>query len=255
MGNILNPSECAKTLRKILKDKYTETFNVSTNTIDGLARIKIEWENGVSYDEIKNLTAPYIYKDNDESDNGIEYKCKYIMINRMFTSNILESLTNVLIGDKEIIDEDRDKIKAEAKSILLRHIIPYCSTKVLSYDIDTDTIVFNNNKIVTENTHEVKLSAVEALKQIDEKYKPKQEKKERVSDEYKSLITEVDGIKVIKYSEKSFILVGENTVNYKAELIQLQGRFNNNLSFEGEKVKGWVFSTKRINSVKELLKF
>jgi hypothetical protein len=51
------------------------------------------------------------------------------------------------------------------------------------------------------------------------------------------------------YSDKSFVVRGEDTKKYKEELKNLGGRFNKNLNGGG----GWIFSNKRREEVESFL--
>lgn len=52
------------------------------------------------------------------------------------------------------------------------------------------------------------------------------------------------------YSEKSFVLHGEDTKKYKEEIKKLGGKFNSNLKDIGA---GWIFSIKNKEKVEEFL--
>lgn len=51
------------------------------------------------------------------------------------------------------------------------------------------------------------------------------------------------------YSEKSFVIRGENTKEYKDELIKFGGKWNPNLKDGG----GWIFSSKNKEPIQEWL--
>jgi len=61
-------------------------------------------------------------------------------------------------------------------------------------------------------------------------------------------------LKLLKYSEKSFVLVGDYTKNIKDDLVILGGIWNQNLKIDNQPIKGWIFSNTNINSVRQLLK-
>jgi hypothetical protein len=50
-------------------------------------------------------------------------------------------------------------------------------------------------------------------------------------------------IKVVNYSEKSFAVIGK-TKEYKDILKENGGKYNPNLTFDGVKIPGWIFSLK-----------
>lgn len=52
------------------------------------------------------------------------------------------------------------------------------------------------------------------------------------------------------YSDKSFVLYGEDTKKYKEEIKKLGGKFNSNLKEIGA---GWIFSVKNKEKVEEFL--
>jgi hypothetical protein len=56
------------------------------------------------------------------------------------------------------------------------------------------------------------------------------------------------------YSDRSFVVRGEDTKNYTQDLKNLGGKWNRSLkSTEGEISAGWIFSNKRLESVKALI--
>jgi len=53
----------------------------------------------------------------------------------------------------------------------------------------------------------------------------------------------IEKIEKIEYSQKSFVLTGDNTKKYKEDIKSLGGKWNSNLTNKetGEKFKGWIF--------------
>lgn len=51
------------------------------------------------------------------------------------------------------------------------------------------------------------------------------------------------------YSDRAIVLHGEKTKEIKETLKQLGGKFNPFLKYEGQIIKGWVFSKKRLNEL------
>ena len=60
-------------------------------------------------------------------------------------------------------------------------------------------------------------------------------------------------LKLLKYSEQSFVLVGDDTKRIKDDLVNLGGKWNPNLNLDGKPIKGWIFSSKKVDSVRQLL--
>lgn len=58
-----------------------------------------------------------------------------------------------------------------------------------------------------------------------------------------------DEMKIIPYSDKSFAVIGEQTILYRDELMELGGTYNPNLKCG----KGWIFSNKHTDEVKNFL--
>lgn len=60
-------------------------------------------------------------------------------------------------------------------------------------------------------------------------------------------------MEVVDYSEKSFVVFGEETRNKTAELKEFGGRYNPNLTHPETKQKcaGWIFSKKKKDTVQE----
>lgn len=56
---------------------------------------------------------------------------------------------------------------------------------------------------------------------------------------------------VVNYTEKSIAIFSSEEwgKNNKEKLIELGGRYNPNLTWEGEKKKGWIFSKKRESEI------
>ena len=56
---------------------------------------------------------------------------------------------------------------------------------------------------------------------------------------------------ILEYSEKSFVLVGD-TKQYKEEIKELGGKWNPNIDLGAEGLtKGWIFSNKIVDKIKE----
>lgn len=51
------------------------------------------------------------------------------------------------------------------------------------------------------------------------------------------------------YSEKSFVLLGNDTKTFKEEIKNLGGKWNSSLSKNGEKFSGWIFPSTKKNIV------
>lgn len=62
-----------------------------------------------------------------------------------------------------------------------------------------------------------------------------------------------DILEIIQYTEKSFVIKG-NTKPIKELLVRLGGKWNSNLSKDGEKFGAWIFPNTKLESVKEELK-
>lgn len=60
---------------------------------------------------------------------------------------------------------------------------------------------------------------------------------------------------LIPYSDRSFVVYGEDTKLYKSRFQDLIGRYNPNLTNpeSGEKLKGWIFGNKQREKVNQLL--
>jgi hypothetical protein len=57
---------------------------------------------------------------------------------------------------------------------------------------------------------------------------------------------------VTSYSEKSVAIFGD-TKEYSSELKEKGGRFNPNLTFEGVKKPGWIFSNKKKEELEQFI--
>jgi hypothetical protein len=59
----------------------------------------------------------------------------------------------------------------------------------------------------------------------------------------------------INYSDRSFVLFGEDTINHRDLIKSLGGRWNRNLTnpITGERFGGWIFSNGRFNAVSSVL--
>jgi hypothetical protein len=58
------------------------------------------------------------------------------------------------------------------------------------------------------------------------------------------------------YSERSFVIFGEDTENHKELIKSLGGKWNRNLThpITGERFRGWIFSNRKLNIVSETLR-
>ena len=63
-------------------------------------------------------------------------------------------------------------------------------------------------------------------------------------------------MQLIDYSERSFVIFGDDTVVYKELIKTLGGKWNRNLThpITGEKFGGWIFSNRRLTDVSEKLR-
>ena len=59
-------------------------------------------------------------------------------------------------------------------------------------------------------------------------------------------------MEIIDYSEKSIVVIGD-TKDIKEQLKELGGRYNPNLTVDGEKIKGWIFSKRKEEEVRNLI--
>lgn len=62
-------------------------------------------------------------------------------------------------------------------------------------------------------------------------------------------------MQLINYSDRSFVLFDEDTINHRDLIKSLGGRWNRNLTnpITGERFGGWIFSNGRLNNVSEVL--
>ena len=62
-------------------------------------------------------------------------------------------------------------------------------------------------------------------------------------------------MQLFNYSERSFVLFGEDTINHRDLIKSLGGRWNRNLTnpITGERFGGWIFSNGRLNTVSSVL--
>ena len=58
---------------------------------------------------------------------------------------------------------------------------------------------------------------------------------------------------LIDYSDKACVLYGEDTKIYKDKIKELGGKWNRNLSYNDNPIKGWIFPLKSKKSVEEFL--
>ena len=63
-------------------------------------------------------------------------------------------------------------------------------------------------------------------------------------------------MQLINYSERSFVIFGDDTVVYKELIKTLGGKWNRNLThpITGEKFGGWIFSNRKLTDVSEKLR-
>ena len=59
-------------------------------------------------------------------------------------------------------------------------------------------------------------------------------------------------MEIVDYSERSIAVIGE-TKDIKEQLKELGGRWNPNLTIDGVKAKGWIFSKNKEASVRKLI--
>jgi len=59
-------------------------------------------------------------------------------------------------------------------------------------------------------------------------------------------------VQVVEYSDKSIAVFGQ-TAQYKSHLMDIGGKFNPNLTHDGQKCPGWIFPKKAQASVENLV--
>lgn len=129
---------------------------------------------------------------------------------------------------------------------LIEIIRIFVENRVDSNNIKSKIIVDNNdydkaNKLL-EKYDQYKLLEVQK-KERDEKNK----KNKKQTDKY-------DTINILPYTDNSFVVLG-NTTSYKDVLTNLGGIYTNKIKhpLSKEKLKGWVFSNRKLDKVKEEL--
>jgi hypothetical protein len=71
----------------------------------------------------------------------------------------------------------------------------------------------------------------------------------------KPTITKNSNIELVKYSDRSYALFGDDTKKIKDDLLALGCRYNRFLTFPstGQKRPGWIFSINKLDKVKKLI--
>lgn len=80
----------------------------------------------------------------------------------------------------------------------------------------------------------------------------KVEKQETIPAKEETKQSPPNGIRIVKYTDKSFAVIGD-TRHLKEEMKKNWGSFCSGLKVDGESVKGWVFSNKRLEDIKKLI--
>jgi hypothetical protein len=78
--------------------------------------------------------------------------------------------------------------------------------------------------------------------------------KQKANDYYDLNSSSSTNIELFDYTEKSFVITGDGTKSIKEILKENGGKWNSNLSKDGKKFGGWIFSKTKKDDMRKLLK-
>lgn len=118
-------------------------------------------------------------------------------------------------------------------------------------DMENMVLEFKQSKLIKKAIKKKVVSENEADNETSSEEREKKIKKTVKHD--KKILNEYEKYKVIDYSDKSIVVIGE-TKDIKEDLKTKGGRYNSKLSFNDEKVSGWIFKKENLETVNQLLK-
>ena len=108
----------------------------------------------------------------------------------------------------------------------------------------TSNLLYDTLQFVSSDNMKISINDIFKIETIKEDVKVIETKPSEVVN---------DILEIIQYTEKSFVIKG-NTKPIKELLVRLGGKWNSNLSKDGEKFGAWIFPNTKLESVKEELK-
>lgn len=169
--------------------------------------------------------------------------------NWIFPSNMKDHICIYINGINDMSNEKCDTQSHTSGSVSFQ--ISDSSENKTDEKYDGTRITNLSNNIIQSHIPSSTFSQISdnSVSKNEEKYKPRQTR----SNKHSSKI-----LKFKKYSDKSVAVFGrtdpEATKHYKEHLKQLGGKFNLFLKYHNESRPGWIFSNKKADQVKQLVK-
>jgi hypothetical protein len=192
----------------------------------------------------------------EQSKQRAEYLSQFVKADRRTTTNIIKkhvlktwpTVSNVLVRtDVFSMGDSMDVSYTAPEKIeeLERFITNF---KEGSFDSMTDMYEYDSNK------HEIIVEGhiLQTYKYVSCKFIEGSAPAPVLTIKQDTQTEKIEGLELVDYSEKAVAVFG-NTKPIKDELKNLGGRFNPNLTKEGSKVPGWIFSKNKLADLKNLL--
>jgi hypothetical protein len=236
-GGATSPhASAAKQLREELKKTFPDTkFSVKSESFSGGDSIRISWTDGAAYNDVRKIGRKYqegsfngmedIYEYDKEKPEGIIDQVTYVFADRDYSADLLDMIYKELEISK---DDYKDRDWRNAVRISLDNLnIP---KNVVGVKIPDNTLIWNYRDG----------SGIEFITS-------------KLENETNTTEVEKADFEIVDYSDLSFAVIG-NTYSIKDKLAELGGRFNRNLTIDGERKAGWIFSKKKKEAVEKLKK-
>lgn len=232
-------ANCAAAIREELKKAFPGIkFSVKSDTFSGGNSVHIEWTNGPTDDQVRDIVRKYQYGSFNSMDDCYEY-----------TNNRQD------IPQAKYV-QTRREISNDVNEVAFNHLRATFSEDTTDYDINTMVYRIVQKSPIPAGATITGLARSEKSGLIEDVYRlsfDKGEVKEVVNNEpaepnYTKVETEPGEVAIVDYSEKAIAVIGD-TKPIKDQLKDLGGRFNFRLSCGA----GWIFPKSKLNDIQNLL--
>lgn len=239
-------------VRKLLKKHFPNVkFSVRYDSFSGGDSITVSWNDGPLESVVNPVVKKFQDSHSDYSGDYWDYNpsnfnnlfggFKYVSVSRGFNDETIKEYTDKIIEFVPALEcrrtyneaRNRNDNQEYFREVNIQASNSELDRKLLYYIVDN-----SDNRLNAQDVALIWLRDLDLSKK-EEKMSQSEEKSVEIKGEYQ----------IIDYSEKAIAVIGD-TKAIKEQLKELGGRFNPRLSCGA----GWIFSKKKENELKELLK-
>lgn len=244
----LYQKDVIKAIEEFYQKKNSDTStNVSPKDLTFSGTKKEDWEYFLEYCSMHKMLDPLpqweefsaVY---DKIEKRKKKKGEGFLFESDERTKAIEKIEAMREKHKKLVNEETEKFEENEKELDWEYFSTHCA--------EMDDIM---EPFPTKEEFETVLSKLKKGKKTAfdndticeilngiEKLREKEEKND-------------EPLKLIKYSEKSFALIGEGTRDIKDEIMGVGGKWNKGLKMKGKAVGGWIFSLKKTRAVLSML--